>query len=116
MPQIRDLPSGVRVASVSIATNHVTGGSVVTQWHNVQIFDGVSGFPIVAALQPGTQLYVEGALRISTVEKDGVNRQFVNISVTRTMGMFRVLRRPYKQQSSGDIDPMPNTTESGYPF
>lgn len=112
--ELKELPSGMRVATLRLATNHLSGNSgVETQWHTVQIYDGVTGFSVVSSLPAGTQLYVEGALRVSSYEKDGSVRQFVNVSVSKAMGMFRVLRRPYRAQQQNNSQ---GQAETEFPF
>lgn len=112
--EIKDLPSGIRCATLRLATNHLAGSGsnqrVETQWHTVQIFDTVTGFNIISSIPVGTQIYVEGSLRVSNYEKDGNTKQFINISVNRSMGMFRILKRPYRPNNDNSYAPTENSS------
>lgn len=125
MADVRQLPSGVRCATLRVATNQLSGSGsaqrVDTQWHTVQIYDSVTGFSVISSLPVGSQLYVEGALRISTYEKDGVSKQYVNITVSKAQGMFRILRRAYRNPGveDGGIDEEQGTStpsQTNFPF
>lgn len=122
---VRQLPSGVRCATLRVATNQLSGSGsaqrVDTQWHTVQIYDSVTGFSVISSLPVGSQLYVEGALRISTYEKDGMSKQYVNVTVSKAQGMFRILRRAYRNPGveSGGVDEEPGSStgsSTNFPF
>jgi single-stranded DNA-binding protein len=55
----------------------------------------VPGFDnLLSSLSPGSLVYVEGNLRVTTKKEDPADRfgaTFVNIAVTRTQGTFRLL-------------------------
>ncbi|KAI0567499.1 Single-strand binding protein [Gracilaria domingensis] len=98
VPEIRTFDDGSSVLSISVATTHPSSNKMDanqdTQWHNVSISQTTPGFSFFEQLPVGSQLYVEGLLRIKTVERDGEKRQYVNVNVSQGFGMVRVLSTP----------------------
>ncbi len=87
-PEIRNLPSGQPVASVSIATSsrrkdRNTGETVEdTQWHRVTFYDRLAEIA-GEYLKKGSPVYVEGRLKYGKyTDKDGVERNTVDIIAT----------------------------------
>lgn len=112
VPEIREFDNGDRTMYVSVATNHARGDDgngnrvVETQWHKVVVPGTTPGFSFLSELPVGTQVYVEGNLRIRTVEDDTGTRQYVNVVLSRGEGMIRVLSSPWRQEvdtSSSDL-------------
>jgi single-strand DNA-binding protein len=66
-PEIRFLPSGTKVANISIATTesytNKEGQRVdQTEWHRVELWDGLAGIA-EQYLKKGNQVYIEGKIR-----------------------------------------------------
>ena len=75
-PEVRHLDKGVAVANFSLATTEnytaKTGEKVsTTEWHNIVACRGLAE-TIEKYVKKGNMLYLEGRLRTSTYEKDGV--------------------------------------------
>jgi single-strand DNA-binding protein len=75
-PEIRHLDKGVAVARFSLATTEnytsKTGEKVSnTEWHNIVAWRGLAEL-MEKYVKKGSQLYIEGRLRTSSYEKDGV--------------------------------------------
>ena len=88
-PEIRYLPSGQAIASLSIATStrrkdKNTGESVEdTQWHRVTFYDRLAEI-VGEYVKKGTPLYVEGRLKYGsyTDKTTGVEKNTVDIIAT----------------------------------
>ncbi len=66
-PEVRFLPSGTKVANISIATTesytNKEGQRVdQTEWHRVELWDGLAGIA-EQFLKKGSQVYIEGKIR-----------------------------------------------------
>lgn len=70
-PETRYLTDGKQVTSFSIATSQKSKEKEYTEWHNVVCFSRLAE---VAReyLRKGSKVYIEGSLRTSNWEKDGV--------------------------------------------
>ena len=86
-PEVRYLPSGSAVATVTLATStrrkDKTTGEMVeeTQWHRLNFFDRLAEI-CGEYVKKGTQIYVEGRLRYGKyTDKDGIERQTTDITV-----------------------------------
>jgi len=99
-PEMRYMPNGNAVASMSLATDEgykdKSTGSWVdrTEWHRVEAF-GRSAEVIGEYLKKGSKIYVEGKLRTDEYEKDGIKRYSTKIIVSQ-MTMLDT-----RQQSNG---------------
>ena len=87
-PEMRYLPSGKAVCSVSVATSsrrkdQATGETVEdTQWHRVQFFDRLAEIA-GEYVKKGRPIYVEGRLRYGKYTgSDGVERNTCNVIAT----------------------------------
>lgn len=87
-PEVRYLPSGSAVATVTLATStrrkdKATGEMVEeTQWHRLNFFDRLAEI-CGEYVKKGSQIYVEGRLRYGKyTDKDGIERNTVDITVT----------------------------------
>lgn len=74
-PEIKALPSGIKVCSFSVATNRTWkdkngAKSEEVEFHNVVAF-GKQAELIESYVKKGSQLYVEGRLKTRTWETDG---------------------------------------------
>lgn len=78
-PEVRATPSGMQVANLRIATNHVQydkdgGKNESTEWHRV-VFFGRQAEVCEQYLRKGSQIYVEGRLRTNKyTDRDGIER------------------------------------------
>lgn len=83
-PEMRYLPNGNAVCSVSIATDEGykdrnTGQQVdKTEWHRVEAFARLAEV-MGEYLKKGSKIYVEGKLRTDEYEKDGIKRYSTKI-------------------------------------
>lgn len=87
-PEVRYLPSGKAVASISVATSSrrkdKNTGEVTeeTQWHRVQFFDRLAEIA-GEYVKKGKPLYIEGRLTYRKyTDKDGVEKQSTDIIAT----------------------------------
>ncbi|MDI3527454.1 MAG: single-strand DNA-binding protein [Tenuifilum sp.] len=82
-PEVRHLEGGATVARFPLATNETytdRNGKKVTQteWHNIVVWRGLAEIA-EKYVKSGKLLYVEGRLRTSSYEKDGVKRYSTEI-------------------------------------
>lgn len=92
-PEVRDLPSGQKVANLRIATSeHWTDGASGekrerTEWHTVSVFDQNAAQYAQSYLRKGNKVYVEG--RIETrkwQDQSGTERYSTEIVVSQIGG------------------------------
>lgn len=99
--EVREFDDGSSSLTLNIATNHNSGGAndwkVETQWHKVFVAGNVTGFGVLSELAVGSMVYVEGNMRVTTVEREGEMKQYVNVKVGRGEGMVRILSSPRRQ-------------------
>lgn len=74
-PELKSLPSGVKVASFSVATNRVwydqnKQKQEATDYHNIVSF-GRPAETIAQYMKKGSSIYVEGRLQTRSWEQDG---------------------------------------------
>lgn len=74
-PELKSLPSGVKVASFSVATNRVwydqnKQKQEATDYHNIVSF-GKPAETIAQYMKKGSSIYVEGRLQTRSWEQDG---------------------------------------------
>lgn len=83
-PEIKYLPSGGAVASLSIATSEAWKDKTTgeqkdrTEWHRCVAYQRLAEI-IGEYVQKGAQLYVEGSLRTRSWEQEGVKRYATEI-------------------------------------
>jgi len=83
-PEMRYLPNGNAVCSVSLATDEGykdrnTGQQVdKTEWHRVEAFGRLAEI-MGEYLKKGSKIYIEGKLRTDEYEKDGIKRYSTKI-------------------------------------
>jgi len=89
-PEVKELPSGKKLAKVSIATTDkykdAEGNQVSeTQWHNLTAWGKTADF-IGKYLEKGNEVVVEGKLlNRNYTDKDGVKKYFTEVSVNEIM-------------------------------
>ena len=86
-PELKALPSGMNVCSMSIATNRVYNDrdgkrQEATDYHNITVF-GKQAENCSKYLSKGNSAYVEGSLRTNSWEKDGVKHYRTEIIADR---------------------------------
>lgn len=85
-PEVRYLPNGNAVTKLSLATSEKwtdkqTGKKVQkTEWHRVSLFGKVAEIA-GEYVRKGSQVYIEGKLKTSQWEKDGIKRYSTEIVV-----------------------------------
>ena len=112
-PEVRYLPSGSAVATVTLATStrrkdKATGEMVEeTQWHRLNFFDRLAEI-CNEYVKKGSQIYVEGRLRYGKyTDKDGIERQTTDILVSemQLMGSKDSAAKPAQQAPSPQASP-----------
>ena len=89
-PEMKYLPSGSAVVSLSVATdesyNDKQSGQKVerTEWHRISAFGKLAEI-IGQYLKKGSKAYFEGKLRTNEYEKDGIKRYSTEIVVSDMM-------------------------------
>ena len=87
-PDIRYLPSGVTVSTISVATSEKwkdkeTGEDKErTEWHRVMAFGKLADI-IAEYLHKGSKVYIDGKLRTEKYDKDGVTHYATKIMANR---------------------------------
>ena len=75
-PEIKSLPSGMRLATFSLATtdrrSKDENGNPRTEWHNIVAWDRMVDI-VENYVTKGKQLYIEGQIRTRKYEVDGQN-------------------------------------------
>lgn len=74
-PEVRSLESGVKVATINIATSESFKDrngerQTQTEWHRVVVWRGLAEV-VEKYLRKGSQVYIEGRLRTRSYEQDG---------------------------------------------
>lgn len=74
-PEVRSLESGVKVATINIATSESFKDKngerqTQTEWHRVVVWRGLAEV-VEKYLKKGSQVYIEGRLRTRSYEQDG---------------------------------------------
>jgi single-strand DNA-binding protein len=91
-PEIKLLPSGDKVANISLATDESykdknTGQKVeVTEWHSITVFGGLCDV-IEKYLKKGSRAYFEGKNKTEKYEKDGITRYSTKV-IAKEMQML----------------------------
>ena len=89
-PEMKYLPSGSAVVSVSVATDESyndknSGQKIdVTEWHRITAFGKLAEI-IGQYLKKGSKAYFEGKLKTKEYEKDGIKRYSTEIVVSEMM-------------------------------
>ena len=89
-PEMKYLPSGSAVISVSVATdesyNDKNSGQKIekTEWHRLTAFGKLAEI-IAQYLKKGSKAYFEGRLRTNEYEKDGIKRYSTEIVINDMM-------------------------------
>jgi len=111
-PEIRDLESGVKLASFSLATNESYKDKAGewqqnTEWHNITVWRAQAE-RVERQVKKGTKIYLEGKLATRKwQDKDGNDRYTTDV----VANYFRVLDK--LESSGGGIPPLPITEPVG---
>jgi single-strand DNA-binding protein len=103
-PEVRAIPSGVKVANFSIATtesyNDKNTGQKVdkTEWHNIVMWRGLAEVA-EKYLRKGSQVYVEGRLQTRSWDDQNGQKRYTTEVVADNMVM---LGRPAGNREGGD--------------
>lgn len=118
-PEIANLPSGVTVASFTVATTETWMDKQTnqkqekTEWHRCKAFDRGNykmGEYIGQSCKKGTKIYVKGSLETREWEKDGIKRYTTEIKVDT----FEVLANGIPKDQQGQ-EPQPAQQGYGQP-
>jgi len=115
-PELKALPSGMNVCSMSIATNRVYNDrdgkrQEATDYHNVVVF-GKQAENSAKYLTKGNGVYVEGRLQTQSWEKDGQKQYRTEIVADRVQ--FGPKNGSSGQSSGGQsAAPAASTAEAG---
>ena len=113
-PEMRYLPNGNAVCSMSLATDEGykdknTGQMVEkTEWHRVEAFGRLAEI-ICQYLKKGSKCYIEGKLRTDEYQKDGIKRYSTKIIANE---MIMLDRKPVRDNN---IDDFRGTTATNNP-
>ena len=83
-PEIRTTRGGIRVASLTLATNRMVGGEEVADWHHLTFWDHLAGL-VEQYVRKGDPLWVEGQLRYSTSVENEQKRYWTEIVVSNVI-------------------------------
>ena len=111
-PEMKYLPSGSAVVSVSVATdesyNDKNSGQKVekTEWHRMTAFGKLAEI-IGQYLKKGSKAYFEGKLRTNEYEKDGIKRYSTEIVISEMMMLDSQQQgqQPAQQPQQGGFAP-----------
>lgn len=124
-PELRSTPSGVSVLSFGVAVNDRRRNGSTGEWENYANFVDCSIFGARAEalsriLTKGMKVAIEGKLRYSTWEKDGVRRSKLDVNVDEIEFLSRNpdggggggggISQPVSGGSEADIPPAPEIT------
>ncbi len=96
-PEVRFTQSGAKIVNFSIATSETWKDKQTgerrekTEWHRIVIFNDRLADVAEKYLRKGSKIYVEGALRTSEYEKDGIKRYSTEVVLERYRGELTML-------------------------
>ena len=94
-PETRNTPKGTPVTSFSVAVDRVWKDKKDTDWFNIEVW-GKLGEICQKYLQKGQLVYIEGSLRTTKYDHEGVTRYFTKV-VARSMQMLEWKDRAEEQ-------------------
>ena len=110
-PQINNLPSGLKVASIRVATSMTWTDRASaekrerTEWHSVTIFDPNSVEYAAKYLRKGDQVYIEGKLQTRKwQDQSGTDRYSTEIVVNSISGQLLGLSSQGSKHSTASLD------------
>ena len=96
-PELSETPSGKSVCKFSIATNEKYGETEETNFFNITAF-GSQGEAIHKYIKKGRKILLEGRVKVSDFEKDGVKRRSWDVILNK----FEFVPSGDKADTSGD--------------
>ena len=117
-PELKNLPSGANLLRFRMATDESfldknKERQTRTEWHDVVLW-GNRAVPLSRFLSMGSRVLVEGPLRTSSYEKEGVKRKHTEITA-RDLHLIGT-RRPSSDPSEGswlaDTEPVAQALDS----
>ena len=96
-PEVRTLPSGDRVANLSLATSETWRDRATgerkerTEWHRIVIFNDNLVKVAENYLRKGSKVYIEGALQTRKYEQGGVEKYSTEIALQKFRGELTML-------------------------
>lgn len=114
-PELKSIPSGVKVASFSVATNRVwydqnKQRQEATDYHNIVSF-GKQAETIAQYMKKGSSIYVEGRLQTRSWEQDGKKNYRTEIIAEKFQFGPKAGGAPSSAPSSQDNSPQMNDQE-----
>lgn len=115
-PEVRALPSGVKVANINIATSESYTGKdgqrvEQTEWHRVELWDNLASIA-EQYLKKGNQVYIEGKIRSEEwQDKSGATMRGYRIRATSMNLIGSKNDRPLSD--SPEPRPKPETVSLG---
>lgn len=120
-PEQTQTPSGLVISKFSLATtdsrkDHRSGEWVdITEWHNCVAFGKTAEY-INNYVRKGRLVAIEGKLRISTWEKDGIKRYKTDIIIDQLIALDKApitddvenTTQTYPQSTNAQQDAIPN--------
>lgn len=105
-PEVRNLESGVKVATINIATSESYKDKngerqTQTEWHRVVVWRGLAEV-VEKYLKKGSQVYIEGRLRTRSYDDKDGKKMYVTEIEARDLTMLG-------RRESGDVIPAPST-------
>lgn len=108
-PDIRNMQSGDKVASFSLATSESwkdknTGEKKEkTEWHKIVVFNSHVLGVVERFVEKGSLIHIEGQLQTRKYEKDGRDYYTTEIVLPRFGGEIILLGSKAKQDDEGDL-------------
>ncbi|MDQ2859809.1 MAG: single-stranded DNA-binding protein [Pseudomonadota bacterium] len=123
-PEVRTLPSGDRVANLSLATSETWRDRTTgerkerTEWHRIVIFNDNLVKVAENYLRKGSKVYIEGALQTRKYEQGGVEKYSTEIALQKFRGELTMLDGKgegggARDSDAGGYDSGPRNTGSG---
>lgn len=103
-PELRVVSEGQFVLRLRVATTEAYYDKAKqlverTEWHSVTLF-GARAEPLSRILSKGDAVLIEGGMRYSKYEKDGVTRHYAEV-IARDVVIARTRKGPTPQPSAG---------------
>ena len=119
-PELRSLPSGVQVATFSVATNRVWKDKEgqkqeSTEYHNIVVF-GRQAEVSAQYLKKGSSALVEGRLQTRSWESDGVKKYRTEIVADRVQFGSRGDGGAEQRASNANDTPAPAKEDGGIDY
>ena len=121
-PAVRYTPSGVAVATFSVAVTETWKGAdgekkERTDWHTIEVFGKTAEF-CEKYLAKGRMVLIDGKLPVDNYEKDGAKRTLVKIVAESVTPMEKRPEDPMKDLASEEppLGPADDSADEELPF